>query len=64
MKFSNLSNEDINLIKNAMLENSVSLVATALECKSVMPIEVYESDMQNADRLIYLVNVLNGVAES
>lgn len=63
MKIENLSKEDIDLIKDAMLENSVSLVSSALECKEVMPIDCYERDMRNADRLVYLVNVLNGVSD-
>jgi len=61
--FDNLNKEDIELIKSAMLQNAVTLTSEALECKDVMPIEVYEKDMANSDRLIYLVNVLNDVSE-
>lgn len=61
MKFDDLKKEDIELIKSAMLENSVTLTSSALGCKEVMPNEVYERDMNNANRLIYLVNVLNDV---
>lgn len=63
MKFENLSKEDIQLIKNAMMESSVSLIADARECKEVMSKESYERDMTTAKRLVYLVNVLNGVKE-
>lgn len=63
MKIENLNEEDISLIKTAMLENSVSLVSSALECKEVMPTECYDRDMKNADRLVYLINVLNGVSD-
>lgn len=63
MKIENLNKKDIELIKSAMLENSVSLISTALECKEVMPTECYDRDMKNADRLVYLVNVLNGVSD-
>lgn len=59
MKFENLRQEDKEIIKNSMLHESVSLVAEALECKSVMPEEMYERQMKIADRLMYLVNVLN-----
>lgn len=42
-----------------MLAQSVSVTNEAIQCKDVMPKEVYEREMKNADRLIYLVNVLN-----
>lgn len=63
MKFDNLKEEDIKLIKEAMLQNSVTITASCLENKEVMPKEAYEKDMNNANRLIYLVNVLNDVVE-
>lgn len=63
MKFENLSKEDIQLIKRAMLENAVTLTSEALECEDVMPKEVCEKNMADSDRLIYLVNVLDGVYE-
>ena len=70
MKKGNFKNEvwwfkkqDVELIKSAMLENSITLTASALECEKVMPTEVYERDMNNANRLIYLVNVLNGAMD-
>lgn len=63
MKFKDLSKKDIELIKNSMLENSVSLTAEALECKETMPKEVFERNMSDSKRLVYLVNVLNGVVE-
>lgn len=63
MKFDDLREEDKNLIKDSMLQQSVSLTAEALECKNVMPQETYEKQMNDADRLIYLVNVLNDKAK-
>lgn len=63
MKFENLSKEDIQLIKRAMLENAVTLTSEALECEYVMPKEVCEKNMSDSDRLIYLVNFLDGAYE-
>jgi hypothetical protein len=63
MRFENLNKEDVQLIKDAMMESSVSLIADAKECKEVMPKEAFEKDMDRAKRLVYLVNVLNGVKE-
>lgn len=63
MKFDDLNKKDIELIKSSMLERAVTLTASALECKEVMTEESYKKDMDNSDRLIYLVNVLNGVDE-
>ena len=63
MKFESLSKDDIQLIKSAMLESSVSLTSEALECKETMPKEAFERNMSNSKRLVYLVNVLNGVIE-
>jgi len=59
MKFDDLIEEDKELIKSTMLAQSVSVTAEAIQCKDVMPREVYEREMKNTDRLIYLVNVLN-----
>lgn len=59
MNFDNLKKEDKELIKDSMLRQSVSSKAEALECKGVIPKEIYEKQMNEADRLIYLVNVLN-----
>ena len=59
MKFDDLIEEDKELIKSTMLAQSVSVTAEAIQCKDVMPKEAYEREMKNADRLIYLVNVLN-----
>lgn len=60
MKFEELSKEDKELIKRSMLHDSVSMTSEALECKEVMPIETYERQMSESERLIYLVNVLDG----
>lgn len=49
MKFEDLKKEDKELIKNCMLNQSVSLTAEALQCKEVMPKETYEREMNNAD---------------
>lgn len=59
MKFENLREEDQELIKKSMLHDSVSMISEALNCKEVMPTEMYEKQMSEANRLIYLVNVLN-----
>lgn len=59
MKFENLRKEDRELIKRSMLNHSVSLTSEALECKETMLKETYEKTMRDADRLIFLVNVLN-----
>ncbi|WP_040413612.1 hypothetical protein [Clostridium thermobutyricum] len=59
MKFENLRKEDRELIKRSMLNHSVSLTSEALECKEAMSKEAYEKTMRDADRLIFLVNVLN-----
>ncbi|MDU5208155.1 MAG: hypothetical protein E6441_00835 [Clostridium sp.] len=61
MKFDDLIKEDKELIKSTMVAQSVSITAEAIQCKDVMPEEVYEREMKNADRLVYLVNVLNGI---
>ena len=58
--YENLSKEDKDLIKRCMLNQSVSITAEMLQCKEVVPKETYEKEMRDADRLIYLVNVLNG----
>lgn len=63
MKLENLKNEDIKLIQDAILENSVNIIATCQECKGVMPIEAYDKDMEKANRLIYLANILNDSSE-
>lgn len=63
MKFENLSKEDIELNKRAMLENAVTLTSEDLGCEGAMPKEVCEKNMADSYRLIYLVNVLNGVCE-
>lgn len=59
MRFEDLKEEDKELIKRAMLHDSVSMTSEALNCKDVMPVETYNRQMDEADRLIYLVNVLN-----
>ena len=46
-----------------MLHDSVSMTSEALECKEVMPIETYERQMSESERLIYLVNVLDDKVE-
>lgn len=61
MNFENLKPTDIQLIKDAMLENSVNLIATCQECKNTMPIDTFYTNMENGNRLIYLTNVLNDV---
>lgn len=63
MRFEDLKEEDKELIKRAMLHDSVSMTSEALNCKDVMPVETYNRQMDEADRLIYLVNVLNGKAK-
>lgn len=63
MNFDNLRKKDKELIKDSMLNQSVSLTAESLECKDVMPKETYKRQMKEADRLIYLVNVLNNKVE-
>lgn len=63
MKLKSLSKEDIQLIKRAMLENAVTLTSEALACDDVIPKEVCEKNMADADRLIYLVNVLDEAYE-
>jgi CBS-domain-containing membrane protein len=63
MKFEDLSKEDIELIKIAMLENAVTLRSEVLGCEDVMPKEVCAKNMDDSDRLIYLVNVLDGAYE-
>lgn len=63
MKFEDLREEDKHLIKSAMLHDSVSMTSEALNCKEVMPIETYKKQLSEADRLIYLLNVLNGVVK-
>lgn len=61
MKFDDLIKDDQELIKSTIIAQAVSMTAEAIQCKDVMPEEVYEREMKNADRLIYLVNVLNGI---
>lgn len=61
--FEHLNKEDIELIKNSMLKNSSTLMSEAFEYKEFMSDDMYEKEMAKSDRLIYLVNVLNGDAE-
>lgn len=63
MKFESLRKEDFELIKSAMLGHATELVSEALECEAITPKEVYERNMEQSDRLIYLVNVLEGAYE-
>jgi len=59
MQFEDLNQEDIKLIKDAMLENSVSVIAECQECRKVISEERYDEEMNRGKRLVYLVNVLN-----
>ncbi|MEW9093968.1 MAG: hypothetical protein AB2417_02700 [Clostridiaceae bacterium] len=63
MKFEELDDKDIKLIKDAMIQNSVTLIAECQECKKVMSKESYERDIQNGRRLVHLINVLNNKEE-
>lgn len=63
ISFKDLKEEDIQIIKGAVIENSVSVIAECLECKNVMPIDAYYREMERAERQIYLINVLNGIQE-
>lgn len=63
MKFEELCNEDIKLIKDSMLENSVSIIAECQESKSVLSEESFDKEMNRGKRLVYLVNVLNDKKE-
>ena len=63
MKIENFAKEDIQLIKRAMLENSVTLTSSALQCKNTMLEESYKRVMDSAKRLIFLVNVIDGFAD-
>ena len=59
MRFEDLRKEDFELIKKAMMGHSTELLSEAVECKEVMPKEVYEENIEESKRLLYLVDVLN-----
>lgn len=63
MKFDNLKLEDIKLIKDTMAENAINITITCQECKNIMPIDTFYKNMEVANRLAYLINVLNGVID-
>lgn len=58
-----LSNGDLKLIVNSLMENSVSIIAECEECKKVMGKETYGKEKERANRLVYLANVLDGRKE-
>lgn len=63
MKFEDLDNKDIKLIKDAMLQSSVTLISECEKCKEVMSQESYNKDRYKGERLVYLFNVLNNKKE-
>ena len=63
MRFENLRKDDVILIKNAILENAISLTTDALENKDTMTTEIYEKCMSDSYRLIYLISVLEDKIE-
>jgi hypothetical protein len=56
-----LSQDDWELIISAMMDTTVSKKSISLLNKSTMPKEDYERYKIESDRLVYLVNVLNGI---
>ena len=58
-----LSERDWKLIISAMTESAVSKTSEAQMYKADMPKESYELNMSESDRLVYLVNVLEGRKE-
>lgn len=63
MNMGNLDEKDMRLIKAAMFEGSISIASLAVESKEEISTECYEREMKKADRLMYLINVLNGVVD-
>ena len=63
MRFENLRKDDVILIKNAILENAISLTTDALENRDVMAKEAYDKCMSDSYRLIYLISVLEDKVE-
>jgi hypothetical protein len=63
MEIKELCNDDIKRIRSAMLECSVNILAACEESRKVMPEKSYKSDIEKADRLVYLVNVLSDKAD-
>lgn len=58
-----LSEKDWKLVIDAMSESAVSRTSEAQEYKADMPKESYERNMNESDRLVYLINVLEGRKE-
>lgn len=58
-----LSQKDWDLINSALMGQSVTIVADCQENKDIMPAESYNRDMNESERLVYLVNVLQGRKE-
>lgn len=59
MRFEELRKEDVKLIKDAMLENSVSIIAEYQANKETISKDTYRYGMTKGKRLVYLLNVLN-----
>lgn len=53
-----LSEKDKDLIKKRMLNQSLSILSEMVQCKEVIPNKIYEKEMRDEYKLIYLVNML------
>lgn len=58
-----LSQKDWELINSALMGHIVTIVADCQENKNIMPTESYNKDIKESERLVYLVNVLQGRKE-
>lgn len=63
IKFTDMKDEDKNLIKSAMLQCSLALKSEALNKENEITKSLSERNIAKSERLIYLVNFLNGVFE-
>ncbi|RHW65437.1 hypothetical protein DZC34_09360 [Clostridium botulinum] len=63
LMYKGLSKEDWELITSALMGHSVTMTSECMQCKDVMSKESYERDIKESERLVYLVNVLQGRKE-
>lgn len=58
-----LSEKDWQLVESALMGHTVTITSTCMTCKEVMPEESYNREMNESERLVYIVNVLQGRKE-
>lgn len=58
-----LSEKDWKLIEGALMGHTVTITSTCVTCKDAMPEKTYNREMDESERLVYLINVLQGRKE-